>query len=262
MAGNKEGIGATEPEGDQGLLPVAVENKRLQPHPHEIFAEPTIIVKVGLEAEGKEKVFHVHKALLTHYSDFFRGAVGSGTFKEGAAGEVDLKDVGYGTFAVFLEWLYKQSLPSVEEWLDIYGAQEIDCMLLAGLYVFADRYNIPDLKTRALAIAFEYYAQDNPPSYDAVTYAFHNLPTSSPYLRLLVDAHCVHWDPEVDDSGDEEDFESLPHVFLKMVVTKYSRISRNSRSKIALGKCDYLEEPATGVEDGGSPRKKKIKTFH
>lgn len=56
-------------------------------NPHsELLTGPIVTIKVG--KEGQIKTYLVHKPLLMHFSDYFRGALESEKFKEGVTGEV------------------------------------------------------------------------------------------------------------------------------------------------------------------------------
>ncbi|KAK4539601.1 hypothetical protein LTR36_010537 [Oleoguttula mirabilis] len=67
--------------------------------------DTTATVLVGFERVP----FIVHKGLICRYGDFFRGAF-DGRFKEGKDMEVELKLDSVKDFALFLHWLYAQSV--------------------------------------------------------------------------------------------------------------------------------------------------------
>ncbi|KAF2117816.1 hypothetical protein BDV96DRAFT_462079, partial [Lophiotrema nucula] len=150
----------------------------------------TVVVKVG--AEGKE--YHVHKRLLTHYSDYFKGALNNGTFKEAEDGVVVISDVDICTFEGFVEYLYTQALSPGKEWkpahleLEEPETERID-LYLTRSYVFADRFLVAGMKKWVMDMAYDYF-EDSTPWYITVNYAYENLPEGSPFLELLVDAHC------------------------------------------------------------------------
>lgn len=94
-------------------------------------------VKVGPAA----KEFHVHKGLICHYSQFFRGAF-KGGFKE-SEGVVTLADESPESFQAFFTWLYGGRLVEDESSFDLKTMQ--GCTFLAKTYVFAEAHGIPVL---------------------------------------------------------------------------------------------------------------------
>ncbi|MCJ1388209.1 hypothetical protein MMC18_001054 [Xylographa bjoerkii] len=83
--------------------------------------------------------FHVHKDLLMQESPYFRGAL-NGAFIEATTGVVELEDADAELFTVFIAWLYSRKLVTYLE--------ETGCSneKLANLYLFADRFNVPNLR--------------------------------------------------------------------------------------------------------------------
>ncbi|KAF1967550.1 hypothetical protein BU23DRAFT_559207 [Bimuria novae-zelandiae CBS 107.79] len=78
------------------------QSKKKLPLPHDLYSGPLVTIKVGLEEDLKN--------FCMHHSEYFQGALGSENLKEGATGEVELKDVARFTFGLLSEWLYKQTL--------------------------------------------------------------------------------------------------------------------------------------------------------
>lgn len=120
-------------------------------------------------------VISIHKDLLCQYSEFFRGAL-EGKFKEAEERKVNVPDVTPRTFAVFMSWLYTQTIktPDDDEWdlkLDEeYKAIRADdankphsdqvlrdfvkrneqAALFLRLYCFADEYGVPSLRQQVM----------------------------------------------------------------------------------------------------------------
>lgn len=68
------------------------------------------------------------------------------------------------------------------------------------LYHFADRYDIPLLRKHVIDYEWRLSMNDNHRGYAAMIYCWRNLPATSPYTRLLVDAFLQHWEVEADQS--------------------------------------------------------------
>ncbi|KAF2831486.1 hypothetical protein CC86DRAFT_366840 [Ophiobolus disseminans] len=66
-----------------------------------------VVIEVG---PGK-KIYHVHKALLTHHSEYFQKSL-NGPWKEGTEQKVTLTDIEALTFEIILQWVYTTKLPS------------------------------------------------------------------------------------------------------------------------------------------------------
>lgn len=62
---------------------------------------------------------------------------------------------------------------------------------LTKAFIFADRYSVPDMKTEIVERAVQLFKHTEP-SYKAINMACEDLPDWSPFIRLLVDAHCAH----------------------------------------------------------------------
>jgi len=168
----------------------------------------TVVIEVGPE----RKKYHVHRALLTHQSDYFRRAL-NGEWKEAKEGLVTLDDVEPSicmpdnsafqpllispTVEIFVDWLYSQKLPGIlQDWetLELDGDSQrysADLRWIKGL-AFADRFLARTFQ-QAVHNGYVDKVIGTPPWYEVVTYAFASLPSVHPMLSLLVDTHCAHW---------------------------------------------------------------------
>ncbi|KAF2690811.1 hypothetical protein K458DRAFT_268145, partial [Lentithecium fluviatile CBS 122367] len=135
----------------------------------------------------------VHKALLTHHSEYFRNAL-KGLWQEAVEGLVRLEDVEPCAFNIPLDWIYTGKLPgwSATEWLK---AGDID---------INDAKDWPEIVTQTILLMFRscvlgdqllapffHQAVNNlyvtnkasatwPYSYKSVVFGFANLPEHSP----------------------------------------------------------------------------------
>jgi hypothetical protein len=145
----------------------------------------TVIVRVGAEA----KKYTLHKRLLAHHSEYFRGAL-SGNFRETDDGVVLLDDVMAEVFDIFVDWLYEKRLP------DCFGTPGVykdRVSIKYHAYVLADRLVVPGMKKEIMDRLFVILATPrNYPAYGVITFAFRNLPEKDPLLQLLVDSFCVN----------------------------------------------------------------------
>jgi hypothetical protein len=229
----------------------------------EIYSGGVVNVIVG--PEDDEKTFQMHKALAMQQSGFFRGTFGSDSFKEGATGEVTLRDVQHETFALVLVWLYEGALSRAEEWPEVYQLpDESQFGLLTELSIFSDRYIVQALHTHIIDLTLDYADEgDQPvPNYDTVERAFDNLPETSPYLRLLVDVHCRNWIQSPNVKDEQAAFAQLPATFLYKLVVRYAERAFEETSKMELYKSDYISAAATEYHHDGEPPAKKQKTSH
>lgn len=169
----------------------------------------------------------MHKTLAVRHSGFFCGAFKSENFKEGATGEVTLRDVIPDTFSLFLVWLYKGTLPDVLGWEKVCSNSDVGIGdLLVGLIVFDDGYLVQDLHQLVIGLAYDYYMdEENIPPYRHIKNAFDDLPHTYPFLQLMVDAQCFFWDPHEDTEDERDDFDDLPATFHYRAMEKYSELA-------------------------------------
>ena len=193
-----------------------------------------VTVEVGTE---KQKFF-VHKDFLTACSPYF-AATFDGSFREAVEKTICLDEVTPQVFSDFLNWLYSRTLPNSKDgdmaggpncrycgencsgWDDKYAehakqeelssddAAQVDRLLgdlslidpSIQLYVFADRYDVPQLRLTLIddslrtpmGVPHSKFGAIYITNYAAVTFAFKNLAPTSPLCRLLVDNFVELW---------------------------------------------------------------------
>lgn len=245
---------------------LAASLTRSKPNERRDLYTESVVVKVG--PEDNQKAFHVHKGLVMHYSGFFRGAFGSENFQEGASGEVTLEDVEHRTFTIFVDWLYRQTWDHPMNWPALYCVGEEKTMspglLLTEAHVFADRFLVPGLKALTLELAADYYDYchllTKHTTWRNMVYASKNLPEDSPFLNLLVDAHCAYWGPDSYDAADESQFQELPHKFLMKMMKKFAEMAANDKTLDRKYYKRIASEFYNASDREGQPSRKKQKT--
>ncbi|KAF1955500.1 hypothetical protein CC80DRAFT_415162 [Byssothecium circinans] len=184
------------------------------------------IVEVGPE----RKKFHIHKALLTHHSEYFRKAL-SGPWIEAQESVVKLSDVDPEAFGTFASWLYtgKYSFGDVE-WEDdmerlgasvgIYlpcvKAYELGDRLLADEY----RRTANNALAKQLVDELLFGRED---FYKLVIYAFEHIAEDRIVLQFLVDYFCKFPNYEIlgeSPMGTEEIAlrQELPRAYMLRVI--------------------------------------------
>ncbi|KAF2662292.1 hypothetical protein K491DRAFT_739553 [Lophiostoma macrostomum CBS 122681] len=197
----------------------------------ETFSHPPILIKVGPD----ETKFHVHKSLLIRHSGYFKGALGSETFKEAQDNVVTLPDVEPETFEDFTAFLYSKLLYTNRRlpprWAGKYGenqwdqspgyihAGQRDYLRILGLYVFADRFLVQELKDFTLELCETWYIVQ-PLNAEAIVYAFANLPASDPLLNILIDGSSEYGNVPEDEKDKQECMEQLPREFMFRVMQR------------------------------------------
>lgn len=186
--------------------------------------------------------YYVHRDFLMHQSGYFRTAL-AGPWLEASSRLITLDDVEVPPFNVFIHWLYTQRIPAnTAEWVRISEAKKwkIEVVELKVL-VLADRFLMPAFR-RAVNNDLVTSRLKHAPYYELVIHAFENLPEGSPILQLLVDTHCLHWEPKTDE-GDEEEMQlrpDLPHEFLVKVMIRYAELKADKEGKLKkLVACNY-----------------------
>ncbi|KAG9533470.1 hypothetical protein KCU93_g339, partial [Aureobasidium melanogenum] len=97
-----------------------------------------VTVEIGIE----KKAFHIHKDLLTYYSDYFRGAF-NGSFVEATKGKISLVDERVDVFDVVNQFVYTRQLSD--------GADSaMGWELLIRVWIFGDKYLMPCLQNKAM----------------------------------------------------------------------------------------------------------------
>jgi len=206
-----------------------------------------ITIKIGSD----RKDYQVHKDLICFHFPYFDAAF-NGKFKEGEEGVLELAATEESIFWLFLDWLYFGKLPErilcsdenddgeAEEGED----DEYDPSPAYELHVFADRYNVPELR-RALMekIRSAWKAQERClPSNEEITWLFNALPESSTLCKLVVDLFAYRFDPAADEKRDIKARSQLPwNVLLKLVLRTAEVRATYAGNMDFDGNCGYHE---------------------
>lgn len=215
-----------------------------------------------------KKKFVVHEHLLTHYSDFFRGAL-SGRFIEAEEKAVKLESDCPDIFVFFVHWLYHQRLPEKEKGDadEIVGAwSKDDCKGDGGktmytnliqLHVLSDKYGISQLARLTLDQMF-YRLQKGSlrlPNARMVRHAFDNLPDSAPLCQLLVHAYCTM----SSNAWKKVAAREWPRDFLMSMLARYAELADPAEKVLRrLDLCEYHKH-ADKDERAACKRKEQVK---
>jgi hypothetical protein len=101
------------------------------------FYGETATIKVGTGSD--QQSFHVHRELLSFYSQYFRAAF-NGDFAEAESGVVELETEDPAVFASFVAWLYTRKIRTDQ--IDTKNSTEY-FLSIVKLWIFADRRQIP-----------------------------------------------------------------------------------------------------------------------
>jgi len=156
----------------------------------------------------------VHKHLICFYSPYFDAAF-NGTFKEGEVGALELAKVTKSSFRSFLDWLYFGRLPEYILYHDESGDDQSIGKKETGedggnpyypmsaykLYVFADRYNVPELRKDLMEVIRSVWKAEGEyyPSNEETTWLFNALPESSALCTFMVDLYAYRFEPTWDN---------------------------------------------------------------
>lgn len=123
-----------------------------------------------------------------------------------------------------------------------------DDILRTKVYIFADRYDIPQLRQNVLSWSYcEYYHTIDGayalPAYNVIALVFDNLPSSSKLCEFYVDLYASRWDPTYDYVQDVKARKKLPTSFLQQLVTRMGQRRKHNLQK-------ELEQYFEKVNDG------------
>jgi hypothetical protein len=211
-----------------------------------------VTIKVGPD----ETVYRVHEAVLTHHSEYFRGALRSG-MEESKTRVFTLKDIEAHTFDAFVDWLYARMLPNRIEWRTRYPSQKPnpEDMRLVALYAFADRFIVSGLKNAITVLLIECYNIFAVPSHATIIFAFEHLPSGNLVQKLILDVYFRAGNAVI-YTMDKIPFEELPASFLRQVVRGYAIKAQRQLTPMKLE--DYQEKvkSESNVGDGAASQKK------
>jgi hypothetical protein len=118
---------------------------------------------------------------------------------------------------MFVAWAYMRTLPYRD--LDVMDEDHYNKwhMLLAKVYVFGDRFNIPRLKTDALAERIWW----QPACREVIEFVYGNLPENDILVQRLIKSFC-RGDGFANAEQAEHDLRSLPHELLVRIIMQYN----------------------------------------
>jgi hypothetical protein len=118
---------------------------------------------------------------------------------------------------MFIAWAHMRTLPYRN--LDVMDEDHYNKwqMLLAKVYVFADRFNVPKLKTdvRAERIWWQ------PACREVIEFVYGNLPENDILVQLLVKSFC-RGDGFANAEQTKHDLRSLPYELLVRIIMQYN----------------------------------------
>ncbi|KAH4616360.1 hypothetical protein HBH55_208580 [Parastagonospora nodorum] len=210
-----------------------------------VSLDGTIILEIGPD----RLKYYVHKALLVHYSEYFRNAL-KGPWKEAEEGVVKLVDVQPAAVNIFMHWLYIQDLPREHDfraWEDILARERQTNFEIAMIraYAFADRFLIPTFRRAINKTIVEYFKCGDPALVcnipDLATEAFSKIPADRPILQFLVDEYCYWWTVGCETSDPPINLKEAPPAFLARSVRSYRTLLEYSRAGNGVNQCCYYE---------------------
>ncbi|OCL01339.1 hypothetical protein AOQ84DRAFT_13321 [Glonium stellatum] len=188
------------------------------------MSQNTVIIKV----DGDHHSYVIHMDLLVFYSEYFKSAFDDPE-----------------TFKVFMDWLYAQKVLGERDGFWTYEHPKardkhwLDARL-AGLYCFADQYEIFQLRRAAMDAIYAEYRHAGLPPYETVIKAFQTLPHTSPLCKFFTDIYCIRFDQMCDDDQQRKLRRLLPHEFLLAIMLKHAELKGVGYNR-DLKLCDYHE---------------------
>ena len=162
------------------------------------FADVATVTLLVGEAKA---VFNVHEAVLFEASPVFKAAFAS-KFREGPERIMVLPEDDKTVFELFVGWLYNRRYHiSAFDGYEEYLPEDFDniLMLPIQLFMLADKYQVPDLKSLVLGQMFKFLSLDTDygPSLYVVAYAYEHTSPNAAIRKILTDylvwSHDFHW---------------------------------------------------------------------
>ncbi|KAF3039153.1 hypothetical protein E8E12_004159 [Didymella heteroderae] len=165
------------------------------------ITEPdTSMATIFVTADSSEPTcrYLAHENLVVHYSPFFKEAL-QGNFAEAESKTVTLTDVDPTDVEDFISWIYHQRFPeretdgleTVNQWSGTDGQSTNQTTRMISLYIFCDKYDVPDLKRILIDELFNHMKHRHTllPRVGSTRDAFERLPHNDPLCHFLVDVH-------------------------------------------------------------------------
>lgn len=207
-----------------------------------------------------KKAYYIYEDLLTHCSGYFRAAL-TGSSKEAKEKQLHLEDVTGKTFEAFIDWLFQRNLPGQkrssytkdkdgEEHGSFLNSHEI-----TKIYIFADRYDIPDLQRDTIDTMFAYFKHMKKiPTVETIKMAFESLPDTSLLRKMLIHRYC-----ESKSDVTPEDELLYTHEIFHDILARYRY--NTSASSCELELCDYHDH-ANENEKKECQKKRRFEEFY
>ena len=144
-----------------------------------------------------KKSFHIHKALLSSKSTYFRAAF-EGSFKEAEEKTLHLVDEDPDYFACYTLWIYNQPLENITS--DIERKPSLDDY--CHLFVLADKLGSEPLQNLVMDIIHEYASDDGQSGLDprTVNFVWASTMPGSQLRAILIDF--LAWQQDLDKSPE------------------------------------------------------------
>ncbi|KAF2499024.1 hypothetical protein BU16DRAFT_557357 [Lophium mytilinum] len=205
--------------------PSPPSRKRKRPSFLALKDQTIVTLKVGPDAQP----LSIHREMICQSSKYFTKAF-KGGFKEAEENCIAFKDVEVLTAQRFMHWLYTNTLEDEEG--DETGEVALSPLDLTHLYVFGDRYDVPELRNQIMR-ELEFCKPDgNDINAAVIIYAYDNLPDDSHLCRWLVRWYAHYWDPNGTTSAQPDLLEDdLPPAFVLSVAIMCRKRFQNLSSK-------------------------------
>lgn len=161
-------------------------------------------------------------------------------------------------FDNFVHWLYTANIFNIVKFSQIQAVKHPNSKIRAvRLYIFADKYDVPELKSTICRRLIEQARESrDPPPSSTIIEAYKVLPPKSPMRRLLPDWLAMTLEPKTfEDLEWRKQYQSQPDIVLDLA---HAFCRRAAPGKSKLGpiwgpKEDYYEK-----EDSESSRKMRM----
>ncbi|KAF2872401.1 hypothetical protein BDV95DRAFT_606017 [Massariosphaeria phaeospora] len=183
--------------------------------------------------EGEED-FYIHLELLCKHSHYF-DKLFKGQFKEGGSTLTTLRDVDVPTWTAFMDFVYNVQ-PILSYSKSKHYRIDESAPDLTELYIFADKYDVPSLRTRIVSAVWRVLLMSDPickgpqphrlPPCKDIGLAFGNLPETSPLCRLFVDIHCRNYDDDKVGDMEKEARLNIPVEFDLAVTRRHEKLRK------------------------------------
>ena len=179
-------------------------------------------------SDGSQKLYTLHKRLLTYHSGYFRRHLTDGVKTVHVD---DLPELSIEGFDMFVDWMYERSLPS-----DTCTAVEEELMLDA--YTIAVELSAGTLKNAAMDRLFNLLS-DSCLSALNTEAIFDALSKDDPLLQFVVDSFCCNKGVQDNIIHGDEFADRLPQAFLVRVLQKMHHLSKLPEADRQLKREDY-----------------------